>query len=62
MFVTTVKELKEFLSTIPDNTPLKFFNYDDRDFVKDIGIIQFKKFVGVFEKDDDEYVKELNND
>lgn len=32
MQVKTVKELKQFLQTVPDDTPLAFFNYDDREF------------------------------
>lgn len=32
MLIKTVKELKQFLEDISDDTPVAFYNYDDREF------------------------------
>ena len=39
MFITTVKELKQFLQTVPDDMPLAFFNYDDREFKYPLDVV-----------------------
>lgn len=32
MLIKTVKELKQFLEDVSDDTPVAFYNYDDREF------------------------------
>lgn len=32
MQIKTVKELKQLLETVPDDTPLAFYNYNDREY------------------------------
>lgn len=36
--IKTVKELKEFLQTVPDDTAIAYFNEDDRAYTQDIGV------------------------
>lgn len=36
--IKTVKELKEYLQTVPDDTAIAYFNEDDRAFTQDIGV------------------------
>lgn len=36
--IKTVKELKEFLETVPDDTVIAYFNEDDRAYTQDIGV------------------------
>lgn len=36
--IKTVKELKEFLQTVPDDTVIAYFNEDDRCYTQDIGV------------------------
>ena len=36
--IKTVKELKEFLQTVPDDTVIAYYNEDDRAFTHHIGV------------------------
>jgi len=36
--IKTVKELKEFLQTVPDDTAIAYWNEDDRAYTQDIGV------------------------
>ena len=36
--IKTVKELKEFLQTVPDDTVIAYYNEDDRAFIQYIGV------------------------